>query len=235
MIKGSSPFFGKLRKMRYLVLGFFITFFFKNQIFKNYNINNQKISTSGIFSGWIFQEYIKGTFNLTGGKFLITNWELKDQIVLKILDLLNNILNIIYLSTLTEIFFYLSLIYFVCINKLKHVPKKHLKIIKLIFCFIYLHDTFLDIIFLITPFFLFLVILFNLSVLILNWYILYLFLLKKVYLKKTLVIAKTIGNKTFFYTFFTILFLILNDMQLDFFCNNLPKEIYFKFLFLFFN
>ena len=125
--------------MKYLVLGFLTTFSFENQVLKNYDPNNQKLSTLGIVLEWIFQEFIKDAFSLTGGKFFITNSELKNQIILKALCLIDSIISIVYLSTLTEIFFYISLMYGMCVNKVKYINKKNLKIIKLVFCFISLN------------------------------------------------------------------------------------------------
>jgi len=213
--------------MHYLLIGFFTTIFFENQIVKNYDMNNQNLSIKGIFIGWFFQEYLKETYNLTAGKFFITNSELKYKIILKFLILLNNILNILYLLTLIELFLYLSLIYLILI-----LNKKTLiyKISLYIFVF-YLVGNFVDILFLLKPFCFFFINLFKCSVIIILYYIIESFFLNY-NLKKIWLINKTLLLKLFYQTFFIFLFLTLCSIQINFFCNNPLKEVCFKLLLL---
>ena len=219
--------------MKYLLIMFFVTSFFETQVLKTYNIENQYLSNLGILVGWFLQEYVKETYNLTGGKFFITNSELKNKIILKIITFCYNFIDTIYLLTLFEISFYLSSIYLILnIYNSQYQNAKYSEIFKLwgIITCIYAINNTLDFYFLLKPLVIFSFYLIITIEIIVIFYIFYVLILKIKTLKNLCFVIKTLMLKILFITLF--LFLLIN-MLFDSYCTNFLKETYFKFLILF--
>ena len=222
--------------MKYILLGVFITLFFENQIIQFYDKNSVQNSTIGTFIGWFLEEYIKETFNLTGGKFYLTSFDLKNQIILNILAFSFTSYNFVYILTLIEELIHISLFYLIYFNITTQFKiSKYLKFFGVCLFVIYFNNKFLNTLFLLMPFIFTFIIFCFFCYIFICYFIIYSYLSKNKYLKVLLIVIKILLSKIFYYLIFSLFLFLLFNFELNFTCNNFMKETFLKTIFLIFN